>query len=203
MIRILISLFIILISLKGDAIFEYMKSITHQVKISPFILYSVAKTETNVNKYAIGIKSYYSKSIGNIFRKYGIKVKVNENKHFLSVLPKNKFQAKLAYKILKKLNRYIVTYDLGLMQINKYNLRNKNELSYLLNYKKNIKLASHILYKCFLRFKNSYKGYAKIFECYNKGFNDEKFTYSYFNRFYNNYLAVIRKYKRQITKQYN
>jgi len=196
--RLVISLFISLILLRGDNIFTYMKSIAYQVKISPFILYAIAKTETNIHKYAIGIKSYYSKSISNIFRKYGLQVNLDENHHFLDVLPKNKYQAILAYKILKKLNKYIITYDLGLMQINKYNLKHKNELSYLLNYKKNIKLASHILYKCFLHFRNSYKGYIKIIECYNKGFNNEKFNDVYFNRFYHNYIRIIRKYKKII-----
>jgi hypothetical protein len=183
-------------------IYSYLLKNQEIFNISPNVLMGIIKTESNCNEYAINVNSKYKfkKNVYFTFKYYLPKnVKIKMNGKYIAIYPNTKREAILAYKILKFLEKkhLINTYDLGLMQINKINLKNKNELEYLLNYKQNIKLGANILYQCFLKFKNTDKGNIKTFECYNKGYNNEKFNAEYFKRFFTNFSYVCKHFKRK------
>jgi soluble lytic murein transglycosylase-like protein len=162
------------------------------LKISPDILFAIMKTESNFHQNLILINTYaqYTFLISKFLKKHGIVFK----KHFvyIAIYP-SKENLKNIFDFVEylKKNRFIKTYDIGLMQINYSNTRSKKERWRLLSdFKYNIEIGSKILYSCFQKFKYFKNSPKYLIECYNKGFNYEKYDFSYFNRFINNYYAL-------------
>lgn len=177
-------------------LFIFLQNHTAQFKISPNILYALAVTESNVNPYAINFNTYNKKEAYFTYKQIKNKIpliNIKIYKKYICVYPKNFLEAKKLFNMLKYLHYKSI--DLGLMQINSKVLEKKHislKKAYF-NVYLNIKIASKILYRCYLRYKDEYKGNIKTIECYNKGFENEKFNGSYFNRFYSNFVSVIRK----------
>ena len=180
-------------------LFLFLQQHASLFRISPNVMYAIILNESKGNPFAVNfncknkIKAYFLyKNIKNKFP--GIKIFLY--KKYVSVYPKNFLSAKKLFNMIKYLNSYYKSMDLGLMQLNSNVLKKQHiklQKAYF-NVFLNLRIGAGILYKCFLKFRYKYKGNIKTIECYNKGFNDEKFNNNYFNRVYRNYVFIRQKY---------
>lgn len=189
-------LFLVLISsnIYANNILNHIDYAAKRADIEPKLLRAISKTESNFNKFAIGIVLYKNKL--EIFKNTFLeknKVKYMDSKRFVSLNIKSK---KEAYFTLKNLQEYmysnkniVKTYDLGLMQININNIKNKEkEFKYYLNTKLNTLFGALVLKQCYNYFNKNVK-YA--IECYNKGTNKNKFKkFSYYKKVKSNFLKM-------------
>lgn len=178
-------------------IFLFLQNHYHELKISPKILYAVILTESKGNPFAVNINCYSKKeALRNylFLKKRDKHLKIFLHKKYISLYPKDFLEAKNVFYMLKFLKYKSV--DLGLMQLNSKVLEKKHiplKKAYF-NVFLNLKIGASILYQCFLKFRNTFNGRINTFECYNKGFDYEKFNGYYFNRVYSNYLFICKKY---------
>lgn len=162
---------------------------TTYFKIDRKILREIAVTESNLNPYAVLLKTSNKEPIIELLIQNKIGYKASEP--YISIMPKDVESALVVYRsILKNKSLSILDYDLGIMQVNKNNFvrYGVEEEKYYINCRENIFLGSDVLRKCFDKFKTS----KETIECYNRGPSDDRIKKSgfvYFNKFIDNYTA--------------
>lgn len=173
---------------------EHFEFASNQTDVEKKLLMALAKTETSFNKYSIGIVANNPSMLRKFFELNNVSFfqgKGDRSKQF-SLLLNNKEKAEeYFYKFKWFVNKYpyaVKTYDLGLMQINKSNIKDETkEKLYLLNTKVNSLYAAVLLQDCYNKFKNV----KFAIECYNKGTNYNKFgSFEYFKKVSDNYLSL-------------
>lgn len=157
--------------------------------IDPKVIAAVAYYESRLypNIVSILTKSRYKK---NIVEKYLKKHNYKYKKHKRRVVV---YVSKSNYptKLFNYLNRLKLGYDVGLMQINSFNIKSMklNPVALLYNVPYNIEIGAKILRKCFDQFSNNI---PNAFECYNKGYNTNKYTYKYYTSVIKAYMRIIK-----------
>ncbi|HID66351.1 MAG TPA: hypothetical protein EYP32_05965 [Aquificaceae bacterium] len=125
-------------------------------KVNPYILFAIAKVESNLNPYAIEVISNKKLPINCSKRR-------KNGKYYYSCFPKSKDEA---LKILKLAQKEGANYSLGLGQINKIWIeRYKLNAEKLFDACYNVYWSAYILNRCYKFFGNSWK----TIDCYNKG----------------------------------
>ena len=170
------------LSLEAGTIFDYASK---RHNVNKKILASIAYQESDFNMKVVGVTlkdSYNSKILKRCLSV--INCKSSFGAHRATIYPKSNEQAKL---LLLSLNRLHLDYDVGLMQINKYNIekRHLQPIRLLSDVFYNIDIGARIYKECSNRFSNI----EDSFECYNKGYDRRKFNYRYSD-------AIINKYKK-------
>ena len=164
--------------------------------ISSTLLLAIVLVESSMNKNAIGAmpkSTYQKKMLKKYLEVLGCKYKTRAREKYWSIYPKCKEEAK---KIIIVLENFNIGYDLGLTQINVYNIKKRklNKDKLLEDEIYSIDIGAKILKEC-IKY-NKYDVHNSI-ECYNKGTNRKRYTYNYSKR-------VLRKYeelKREKQKQ--
>ena len=164
--------------------------------ISSTLLLAIVLVESNMNKSAIGAmpkSAYQKKMLKKYLEVLGYKYKTRLSEKYWSIYPKCKEEAKKTIIVLENFN---IGYDLGLTQINVYNIKKRklNKIKLLEDETYSIDIGAKILKECIEY--NKYDVHNSI-ECYNKGTNRKRYTYDYSKR-------VLRKYeelKREKQKQ--
>lgn len=160
---------------------------SNKYNISSTLLLAIISIESNINKNAIGAMPKSNHQI-KILKKYlnllGCKYKTRNRTKYWSIYPKNKKEAK---KIIHVLEKYNIGYDLGLTQINVYNIKKRklNKEKLLEDEAYSIDIGAKILKECIEY--NKYNVHDSI-ECYNKGTDKRKYTYNYSKK-------VLKKYE--------
>jgi len=88
------------------------------------------------------------------------------------------------------LNILKLNYDVGIMQINSYNIKKKNLNAVKLvdNVSYNIEQGAKILKSCLNHYPNRINF---AFECYNKGYNKKRYNNSYYNGVLRSYATLF------------
>ena len=168
---------------------------SNKYDISSTLLLAIILVESNMNKNAIGAMpkfNYQIKMLKKYLNMLGCKYKTRNNEKYWSIYPKCKEEAK---KIILVLENFNIGYDLGLTQINVYNIkkRNLNKEKLLEDEIYSIDIGAKILKEC-IRY-NKYNVHDSI-ECYNKGTNKRKYTYNYSKKVLKKYEQLKREIKR-------
>jgi soluble lytic murein transglycosylase-like protein len=155
--------------------------------ISSTLLLAIILVESSMNKNAIGAMpktNRQKKMLEKYLKILGSEHKTRANKKYWSIYPKCKEEAK---KILLILENFNIGYDLGLTQINVYNIkkRNINKDKLLEDEEYSIDIGAKILKECI---KYNKSNVHDSIECYNKGTDKRKYTYGYSKR-------VLKKYE--------
>lgn len=145
--------------------------------INENLLTAMSKVESNHNQYAIGTMpkgEEQLKALLGYLQNMNIDHKSNDKKN-VSIFPKDSTEAKLVFLFIDKLE---INYDLGLLQINRYNVtkRRLDTFELLENIDYNIAVGATILIEC-----ATYNGRDALssLECYNKGTDRSKYNNSY------------------------
>ena len=170
---------------KEKTIFDKAES---TYNIDKTILVAFAKQESDFNPLAIGVmirkkeKVLATEACLDII---GTKYKMSKNKRHVAIYPKNPKEINLIFMMLDKLG---LDYDLGVMQINRYNIKKRhlNRFKLIYDAEYNIMMGAKILKECSDRFPSNIQ-YA--FECYNKGTDKRRFNKSYSRQ-------ILLKYKK-------
>jgi len=134
--KVLIHLFLITLILisKSNAENIFVEA-GERYNINPGLLYAIAVVESSLNPYAISIK-------GGSCREFP-SVKCYEGKKFVSLYPDS---LSLARKVLQKVLERGYYFDVGLMQISRYELKRRGIDPFeLLDYRKNTFVGAEIL----------------------------------------------------------
>lgn len=165
------------------------ESVANEYKISKTLLEAIASVESGMNQYAIGAmpKSKRKKEllkrllddIGEKGCKYSSGSSLN-----MSIQPKNINEALEVHSLLELLD---IDYDLGMTQINSWNIdrRNLSVTRLLQDVEYNVRVGAIILKECIAYNKSNI--HASI-ECYNKGTSKKRYNKSYSNK-------IIQKYR--------
>ena len=160
----------------------------HNVDIR--ILASIAYQESDFNTKVVGV-TLKNKYISTLLKKCLIIIdcKYSFKRGRAIIYPNSNKEAKLLFL---SLNRLDLDYDVGLMQINKYNIKKRHlePIRLLSDVFYNIDAGAKIYGEC----ANYFKDIEDSFECYNKGYNRRRFNYKYSN-------AVIGKYRKLFYKE--
>lgn len=157
--------------------------------IDKALLVSVAKHESGFEPFVVGIalKNKQQKAfIESCIEVIGCKAKVSSNRAV--VYPNSKKEIQLLILALEKTS---IDYDVGLMQINQWNIKKRGliieELFYNTEY--NVEIGAKILSECTLMFP---KSLHNSLECYNKGTDSSKFNRSYSSRVLDEYIRLFK-----------
>lgn len=167
-------------------IVDAINTIAIENKVSPKILYTIIKIESDFNPFAISFLTdeqnaqYFKKlktpNINILVSKYTL----NTKKWVVSIRPINEYYAK---EIARLLIRDGFSIDVGLGQINSVNF-DTEELDYIFNPFYNLQKCAQVLRRCF----DAKKGDLEYtIECYNYGIRDRK-SNPYYKRFYEHYM---------------
>lgn len=182
---------ILLVSLTSLFSYSYkdilyaIKDVATQNGVSPRILYTIVKIESNFNPYAISFltneeNAKYYKTLEN--KNISIKISpysLNKNRWVVSMSPKYE---SYAIGVLKELIKNGFSVDAGLGQLNSVNFENY-EIDRIFNPTYNLTKCVGVLRKCF-NAKN--KDLQKTIECYNYGMRNRG-SNPYYRRFYEHY----------------
>jgi len=159
-------------------------------KLSSDLIYDLMKHESNHTPNVISIFGYpHDKHVKNnikdacsFFKKHLLEKNISCKKNWIHLFPETYNELAAIEYYFKKEDS--LNYDVGLMQINKANIKSLNLSlsSLLIDYKLNIDTGIKILGQCYRAMNNNTK---KAVECYNKGTNENKFGK------YNYYAAVV------------
>jgi len=157
--------------------------------IDPKVIAAVAYYESGLypNVVSILTKTKYKKNIVVKFlKRHGYKFKPHKRRVVVYV-SKNNYPAQM-FNFLNKLR---IGYDVGLMQINSFNIKSMklNPVALLYNVPYNIEVGAKILRSCFDRFSDDT---ANAFECYNKGYNINNYNYKYYSSIIKVYMRIIK-----------
>jgi soluble lytic murein transglycosylase-like protein len=155
-------------------------------KIDKKILASVAFQESDFEPTVIGVNTKNVKRRGilkDCLDVIEIKYKIKGDRAVIYVGDNE--SANLVFLVL---NRLKMDYDVGIMQINQWNIkkRNLNANRLLSDVRYNIHFGAKILHECQRKYKDDLES---MFECYNKGYDSRKYNNSYSNK-------VLLKYKK-------
>ena len=203
----ILSLFIFFNCSASDKVFseehvaETLIKVAKEKKINAKILYTIASIESNFEPLAIAVETT-SRSAGVLtaLRSKNIRVIYDKEKSktfhskisIISLYPKDLETAKYIIKILKK---YHFCFDVGLMQINTFNFKEK-EVEAMFYPEKNIKKAAEVYGHC----KQRFSSLKHRIECYNRGKGNlskdlkrKKYYYPYWKRFKRHYKKYFNK----------
>lgn len=153
-----------------------LKLASIQNDIDKRVLYTLAKIESNFNPLVI---SFTSKQNHFSFKNLTKRTSRYKNKYLINFLGEEKdLQEALRYLI-----RQGIKVDVGLMQINSTNFKEK-EIPFIFNPSYNVKKSLEILKYCI----KEKKIVKDSIECYNKGTNRDYQSYEYYKRFYISFL---------------
>ncbi|NLY04463.1 MAG: lytic transglycosylase domain-containing protein [Campylobacter sp.] len=154
--------------------------------VSPKILYTIVKIESNFDPYAISFlttkeNAFYYKSLENL----NISIKVsqyslNRSKWVISMSPKNETYAT---EVAKQLIKNGFNIDVGLGQLNSANFM-PNEIERVFDPTYNLDKCAKVLRICF---NAKDKEMQETIECYNYGLRKRK-SNPYYKRFYEHYI---------------
>lgn len=179
---------VIVISVSAQAeqlqYFDLFKTFDSLYNIDYKISYTIAKIESGFNPYAIGVLTdkHRGKKILKAIVKKNVRFTFDsfKDKLHISIKPNSYKEALDILKNLKELK--IKNYDLGLMQINRQNIKSFAEEKALLKSPKyNINKGIKILRDCYDK---TGRNPIKALECYNKGFDFKKYKYDYVKKFF-------------------
>lgn len=166
----------------------YFKATANLFDLDVNKLKRFAVIETGMSPYSANlqlktkrIKKYLDQyKISNIY-KYDKEKKI----YIFSLNINDSDKADIFYYILKNYKFYfkdeLITYDLGIMQINNRNLERKkrDEYKYYKDVKYNIFFGGLVYRDCL----NIFKDEKNAIECYNKGTNQKNFDYNYYKKY--------------------
>ena len=128
-------------------------------KVNPYVLYAIAKTESNLNPYAVEVISKKPLPLSCPYKK-------KNGKYYYSC---NNSSYEEALKVIEIAKRHKANFSVGLMQINKAWLKEIYKYGYslesLFDWCNNVIIGAWILSQCISEFGNSWKA----IDCYNKG----------------------------------
>lgn len=169
-----------------DQIYYAINSVAKEYKISPKILYTIVKIESNFRPFAISFltnkenaeyfKSLESRQVKITISNYSL----NRSKWVVAIHPSNE---KAAKQIAKLLVEDGFSVDVGLGQINSINFT-VAEIDKIFDPKYNLKKGAKVLRDCFDA-KNGDLEYT--IECYNYGMRNRS-SNPYYRRFYEHYI---------------
>lgn len=174
-------------------VFNTAMQLDKKYNIDKKIILAYIKTESAFKPYPIAIKADNQKLVSQFYNIMGIKNKKYGSK-YVSISPKNRNEAKIAYDMLLK-NKDIFQvkdYDLGIMQINTRNIKRYgiDEKETYLNYRQNMLYGADIIRGCYDILKNK-TNINNILECYNRGS-----SIKFLNKSNRTYLAkFLKNYK--------
>ncbi|QKF64233.1 transglycosylase SLT domain-containing protein [Campylobacter corcagiensis] len=153
--------------------------------VSPRILYTIVKIESNFNPYSMSFltneeNAKYYKKLEN--KNIHIKISpysLNKNRWVVSMSPKDE---RYAIAVLRQLIKSGFSVDAGLGQLNSVNFEN-HEIDRIFNPTYNLTKCVGVLRKCF-NAKN--KNLQNTIECYNYGMRNRG-SNPYYRRFYEHY----------------
>ncbi|KAB7891297.1 transglycosylase SLT domain-containing protein [Poseidonibacter ostreae] len=157
-------------------------------EVSKYLLLAIANVESSLNPYAIGVtekNSYKMTKTVSYLKKLRIKYKLK--KSALSIYPKTLSQALKAHKVLTFFK--VRNYGIGYSQLSRANISKlKLDVRKLFTSTKySFKYSSRILNDCFRH--NKKKLYSAM-ECYYKGTNSRKYTFSYAKKVAKSYRKI-------------
>lgn len=163
-----------------------IKKIAFEENISPKILYTIVKIESNFNPKIISmlLEKDEVKKVTSLNRKDRFKVTsydyaLNPNKKIVNILAYKKDDLTILIKILKE-NGF--SFDVGLAQINSHNF-SLSEVEKIVSLEGNLRKASQILKSCIV----AKKDIEDAIECYNYGLKPRKKNI-YFARFKKSFI---------------
>jgi len=154
--------------------------------ISPKILYTIVRIESNFKPFAIAFltnkeNAQYFKTLQSPNVKISISnYSLNRAKWVVSIHPTNEYYAK---EIAKLLLRDGFSIDVGLGQLNAVNFR-PDEIDYVFNPLYNLRKCAKVLRTCY---EGKNRDLEKTIECYNYGMRDRG-SNPYYRRFYEHYM---------------
>jgi len=144
---------------------DSLMKVARLLKIDPYLLLAVAYHESQLNPYAIHLSSPIP--IGYFLRRLGVRYNWYRSRYryHYTAFP---FSREKAVKILKfTLKRKYINYDVGLMQINRQNLKYLGiSPEEMFNIDENILVGAFILKVCLLK---NRKSLHRALECYHRG----------------------------------
>ena len=167
--------------------------------IDPLLLIAVAQQESGLETKAVNLR--IRKKVDSILRKHGISFKRStvyrkgKKRRFRYYMYTIKFKNYRQFRVLKRLMKRAVGYDVGLMQINDYHIRllkryGLDEWDLVQEPCLNVVIGATILKSCMAIFKNDLK---RSLECYNRGTKARRVrTYPYAKRVLKIYRALKR-----------
>lgn len=190
----IIRLFLLFFSLNvmifgNNVSMDSFRNASNKYDIMEELLFAIADIESDRHSYAIGAmptnntQKYYLRRYlnGNSY-----KYKTNSQENLFSIKPSSLSQANKALEMLEKLN---IDYDLGLMQINIWNIqkRNLDKKKLFSNIYYSIDVGAKILSEC-IKMNNG--SVHDSLECYNKGTDKRKYNRSYSTKIMKKYQAL-------------
>jgi len=183
---------LISLNLSANQIEDTINKYSYHYNIDKKIINTIISTESNFDRYAIGIStSIHQDKIEKYLKQNNLNYKKmklkNSNKYFFSTLKNSEDKAVNLLKFLQKNN--IKNYGLGLMQISSYNLKTfAQKYNTLTKPDTNIKKGVSILRWCFDKQKITINKPYNAIECYYKGGNIYNYkNYEYLTKFAQNF----------------
>jgi len=178
--------FVFFNSLFADTIFD---KASQKYNINKKILASIAMHESKFEPSIVGVNIGSNKKKIEILAKYlkAIGCKHSIYRHRAHIYLKDDTNAKIVFFVL---NRLKMDYDVGIMQINKYNIdaMHLDPIELINNVYYNIDIGAKVYDTC----RNVYGNNLElVFECYNKGFDRKKYNYKYSNNIITNYKKLF------------
>lgn len=187
----LLLLFSNLFATSSNEIINSIYYVANKEGVSPRILYTIMKIESDFNPYAISFltnqaNAQYFKSLENYYAKIDISnYSLNRSKWAVSIKPANKEYAK---SIARSLYRDGFKIDVGLGQINAVNF-SEDEINYIFEPYYNLTKCAKVLRRCF-NFHGKSKDLRDTIECYNYGMRKRP-SDPYYRKFYKYYMQFF------------
>lgn len=176
---------------------DHIEKVSLRTGVNPVVMLGIAKIESDFKPFAFSgkVRSKYRFKVKSILKTCGVDASYSKkgNYAYFSIDFKN---SKKAEKCLPKVLNYFKTFDVGLFQINKWNIERYVKGKTLLE--KTLKtfdiginflLAKYVITNCYEKYGGKL---SKALECYNKGrYIPDRYDYAY--RFLNYYEKKKKK----------
>jgi len=168
------------------------KEASSKYNIEKNLLLAIVINESNCNKNAIGAMPTTKKQKKQLHKYLKIiecQYSTSKNENLFSIHPKTLAKAQ---KVLLVLSYFKIGYDVGLTQINIWNIkkRNLNQDKLLYSEQYAINIGAKILSEC-IKYNNG--DTHDSIECYNKGTNKKRYNRSYSKKILATYYALVKK----------
>lgn len=175
--------------------FDIYKEAVKKSDIPYQLLHTIAKHESTLNKYAIGLVYRNSRIMDLMVEHLKHKeVKYKRRGSHLGIYPDNLDTAFYILQFISKVG--VRNYDIGLMQINSANIRKwkLNKMRLLSDRRYSLKIGQTVLKTCFDIFPYDVE---LAIECYNKGTNKKKLQRLKRNGKLNYYRMIASLYTKE------